>query len=59
MIDVWQPNHQRPRGANYCGVQIQAYNLRVDTRLGGVGGSAVLRAIRAVSSASRARGRTL
>jgi hypothetical protein len=59
MIDGWQPNYLRPRGANYCGVLIQAYTVRVDDRQGGVGGSAVLRAIRAVSSASRARGQAL
>lgn len=59
MIRTWQPNNLRARAAAWSDVHIRAYSLRVDARLGGVGGSAVLRAIRAVSSASRARGRTL
>lgn len=52
-------NHLRTRGADWRGVRLRVCGVRVDTRLGGVGGSAVLRAIRAVSSASRARGRAL
>jgi hypothetical protein len=59
MTGEWQPDHIRPRGADWSGVLIRAYSARVDARLGGVGGSAVLRAIRAVSSASRARGQEL
>lgn len=55
MTGRWQPSKLRPRGADSSGVFIRAYSVRVDARLGGVGGSAVLRAIRAVSSASRAR----
>ncbi|HMQ32733.1 MAG TPA: hypothetical protein PKD53_18520 [Chloroflexaceae bacterium] len=58
MTRTWQPNHLRPRAA-WSDVHIRAYSLRVADRLGGVGGSAVLRAIRAVSSASRARGQSL
>lgn len=59
MIRTRQPAHLRPCAAARSDVHIRAYSLRVDACLGGVGGSAVLRSIRAVSSASRARGRTL
>lgn len=54
-----QSLHLRPRGADWSGVLIWAYTACLDDRIGGVGGSAVLRAIRAVSSASRARGLAL
>jgi hypothetical protein len=59
MTGEWLPEQLRPRGADWSGVFIRAYSAHVDARLGGVGGSAVLRAIRAVSSASRARGQEL
>ncbi len=59
MTGEWQPFRLRPRSADWNGVFIRAYSARVDARLGGVGDSAVLRAIRAVSSASRARGLVL
>lgn len=59
MIAEWRSSHLRPRGADWSGVLIRAYAVRLDDRIGGVGGSAVLRAIRAVSSASRARGLAL
>lgn len=45
--------------AEWSGAALQGYAVRLDDRCGGIGGSAVLRAIRAVSSASRARGLTL
>jgi asparagine synthetase B (glutamine-hydrolysing) len=59
MIAERMSSHLRPRGADWSGVLIWAYTVHLDDRIGGVGGSAVLRAIRAVSSASRARGRGL
>lgn len=59
MIGEWRPDHQRLWGADWSGVFIQACCACLDGRLGGVGGSAVLRAIRAVSSASRVRGQEL
>jgi hypothetical protein len=43
------------RGAHLSGVHIQVLATSLDDRCGGVGGSAVLRAIRAVSSASHTR----
>lgn len=59
MSAEWRSLHPRLRGAVRSGVLIRAYAVRLDDRIGGVGGSAVLRAIRAVSSASRARGLAL
>lgn len=59
MIAERQSSHLRPRGADWSGVLIRVDTTRLDDRIGGVGGSAVLRALRAVSSASRARARGL
>jgi hypothetical protein len=59
MTDGRHSTHLRPRGADWSGVLIRAYTACLDDRIDGVGGSAVLRAIRAVSSASRARGLAL
>jgi hypothetical protein len=59
MIAEWRSTHQRPWGADWSGVLIRVYAVGLDDRISGVGGSAVLRAIRAVSSASRARGLAL
>ena len=55
MTGEWQTCSVRARGADISGVFIRVRGPRLDRRLGGVGGSAALRAIRAVSSASRAR----
>lgn len=55
----WRSTCQHPRGAARSGVWIRVTPVRLDDRISGVGGSAVLRAIRAVSSASRARGLAL
>lgn len=59
MIAEWQSSHLRPRGADWSGVLIRVFTVCLDDRICGVGGSAVLRAIRAVSSASRARSLSL
>jgi hypothetical protein len=51
----WHSLRHPVRGAHLSGVHIQVLATSLDDRCGGVGGSAVLRAIRAVSSASHTR----
>jgi hypothetical protein len=55
MTARWHNVPLRPRGADRCGVFIRACAARLDSRMAGAGGSGALRAIRAVSSASRGR----
>jgi len=52
MRDEWQQSYLHLWGTAWSGVFIRASRVPVDARLGGVGGSTTLRAIRAVSSAS-------
>lgn len=59
MTGRWHSANLALHSAEWSGAALQGYAVRLDDRCGGIGGSAVLRAIRAVSSASRARGLTL
>lgn len=59
MTHAWHQTHQPGRDDALEQALARLRSARLDDRCGGVGGSVVLRAIRAVSSASRARGLAL